>query len=501
MSNTGFDIRHISEGVHRTIGSLRTQLSQHSLNLAPMLQQWVVLETVFDPFTFTAQKLEELEKKYGLVRNRGLVLDGRMLPRNTILAHPPNNKYNPVQNPMFLYPLLPSSIALPCRPGEHVWTIFEILQPENQSRDVLSERAYWLCSVVQEGHVEDVNHSHAPRSDEADFLKSNSDIKNGSISPGGRNAAQGSKGYKPQYHFKNGLYLYNEEDPRVKVPYFIANETPPNGNEYEEILKNSEGAKASVYEAIPRFKKRPGDVAIEGSNNALIVLGRDRIGPVIDESSNVKGAGTIDIVTGRGQVSTKAGITVINDLKNEELAKDGARLEPQEGDPDLKRDKSRIYVSQKTKVDENFGLKANNSALKKDPINDSSDGDAGVIIKSDKVRIIARKDLQIVVTNNAAEENDDPKKFASITIKSNGDIVFKPSDMGYIKLGGDDADRGIVCTAFPVATKNGGIESGHLMTSMGGLFAGAAGATPECNQPLPSPGPTGGTFANKVLIK
>lgn len=500
MSNTGFDIRHISEGVHRTVGSLRTQLSEHKLSLPPMLQQWVVLETIFDPFTFTTQKLDELEKKYGLVRNRGLAIDGRILPRNTIVAHPPNNKYNPVQNPMFLYPLFPSSIALPCRPGEHVWVMFEIIQPENQSRDVLSERAYWLCSVVQEGHVEDVNHSHAPRSDESDFLKSNSDIKNGNVSPGGRSAAAGSKGYKPRYHFKNGVYN-NQEAPDITVPYFIANETPPNGNEYEDILKNSEGAKASVYESIPRFKKRPGDVALEGSNNTLIVLGRDRTGPIIDERSNTKGAGSIDMVTGRGQVATTAGITVVNDRGNEELAKDGARLEPNEGNPDFKRDKSRVYISQKTKVDENFGLKANNSSLKQDPINDSPDGDAGVVIKSDKVRIIARKDLQIIVTNNATEADDDPKKFASITVKSNGDIVFKPSDTGYIKLGGDDADRGIVCTATPVVKKNGGVEGPHLMTSMGGLFAGAAGATSDCNIPLPAPGPTGGTFANKVLIK
>jgi len=500
MSNTGFDIRHVSEGVHRTVGSLRTQLSQHKVNLPPILQQWVVLETVFDPFAFTEKKLKELEDKYGLIRNRLLSLDGRMLPRNTIVAHPLNNSFNPVQNPMFLYPLLPSSIALPCRPGEHVWVVFEILQPENQSRDVLSERAYWLCSVVQEGHVEDVNHSHTPRSDEAEFLKSNSDIKNGGVASGGRSAASASKGYKPRYHFKNGVYN-SQETPDLKSVYFIANEKAPTGNEYEDILRGSEGSKACVYESVPRFKKRPGDVALEGSNNTLIVLGRDRVGPVVDNASNVKNAGSIDIVTGRGQVTTTGGVVVVNDLGNEELAKEGSKLEQNEGDPSFKRDKSRIYVSQKTKVDENFGLKTNNGALKKDPINDSAEGDAGIIIKSDKVRIIARADLQIIVTNNTAEGDDDTKKFASITVKSNGDIVFKPSDQGYIRLGGDDADRGIVCTAFPVVTKNGGVEGPHLLTSMGGVFGGAANATPECNQPLPAPGPTGGTFANKVLIK
>lgn len=491
------DLRHIAEGGHRQISLLRNALGNHRLNLPPIFQQWIVLEVISDPFNFTQEKIKKLQEEYGLISNISLATGGRILPRNTILAHPPKNQFNPEQRPAFLYPFLPSSISLPARPGEHVWVMFEILQPENQDADSLSERAYWICSVVQEGHVEDVNHNQQSRSDDAAFLIANDDIKNGELRLGGATAKERTDAIKPTYHFKNGRYFAKEKTFKVELGDLIIRGQSPKGDEYENILRNSEGSKNSVYESVPRFKKRPGDVAFEGSNNSLIVLGRDRTGPLSEGSG--KKAGTIDIVAGRGQTPTTGGIIVTNELGNEELAKDGTSLVPNEGDPDFKTDKSRIYVSQNTNVDENFGISDYNEENLK--IEDSDEGNPGIIIKSDKIRLIARSDLQIIVTNNVEEAEDDPKKFASITVKSNGDIVFKPSDMGYIKLGGDDADRGIVCTAFPVTKKNGGVEGGHLLTSMGGLFAGAANATSDCNQPLPSPGPTGGTFANKVLIK
>lgn len=480
--------RLLAENVHREAGKHDASLGNYQLNLPPIFQQWIVLDVVTDPISFTTEKLINFEIANGPIKNRLLTLNGRILPRNTIIAHPPRNVYNTTtQEPMFLYPFLPSSIALPCRPGEHIWMFFESLQPENQSPDATTQRAYWICPVVAEGHVEDVNYSQMSRSDDVEFLKSN----------GVANAKDRSDGIKARYHFKNGVYL-NKETLDYSQAIFVPS-TGAKGDEYENILRNSDGSKNSVYESVPRFKKRPGDVALEGSNNSLIVLGRDRKGPLVDEESNKKQAGTIDLVAGRGQTPKTKGNVVINDLKNEELAKDRESLVPNEGDPEFKTDKSRIYISQKTNVDENFGISDYND--ENFDVIDSLDGDPGIIVKSDKIRLIARSDLQIIVTNNVAEAEDDPKKFASITVKSNGDIVFKPSDMGYIKLGGDDADRGIVCSAFPVTKKNGGVEGGHLLTSMGGLFAGAANATSDCNQPLPSPGPTGGTFANKVLIK
>jgi hypothetical protein len=490
------DTRNIVDNNYITKGALQASINNGVFNLPPIFQKWVALETISDPSSVNESTIKNIETLHGKIRNRQLARDGRILPRNTIVAKPLSNVFTTIQDPMFLFPMLPSAIALPCKPGEQVWVMFEHLQSENRDPDAENEYAYWLCSIVGPGHVEDVNHSHMARSDEPTFIQAN----------GGANAAELSKGIKVRYHFKNGKYKLIDEAKGEYTLDFSKGDLKPRigeiikGDEYENIILNSEGSKNSVYEAVPRFKKRPGDVAIEGSNNTLIVLGRDRTGSLVSKELK-KGAGTIDIVAGRGQTQPTSGLKILNDIKNEELSKHGSSLSKEEGNPDFKNDKSRIYVSQNTKVDENFNLKSNNSTLKKDPINDSETGDAGIIVKSDKIRIIARNDLQIIVSGDPKEEGNDPKKWASITLKSNGDIVFKPSEKGYIKLGGDDADRGIVCSYFPVVTKNGGIEGGHLLTSMGGLFAGAAGATPECNIPIPTPGPTGGVFSNKVLIK
>ena len=490
--------RSIVDNNYRTLGAERAALNDGPRSLPPIFQKWVVLDTIFDPHpeSFNDEQINNLELLHGKIRNREIGRGGKLLPRNTILAKPLNNIFTTIQDPMFLYPMLPSAIALPCKPGELVWVMFEHLQAENREHNVDHEEAFWVCAVVGSGHVEDVNHSHMGRSQEVTFIQAN----------GGADAQQLSSGIKVRYHFKNGEYelvndgrkgyILNPLKGRLKNQVDV----PVTGDEYEDIIKNAAGAKISVYESVPRFKKRPGDVVLEGSNNTLIVLGRDRNGSA-STAELKKNSGTIDIVSGRGQTDLTSGNKVINDLVNEELSKHGSSLKRNEGNPDFKNDKSRIYVSQNTKVDENFDLAKNNSTLKKDPISDSDVGDSGIVIKSDKVRILARSDLQIVVTSNPKEEGSDSTKWASITLKANGDIVFKPSDMGYIKLGGDDADRGIVCSSFPVTTVNGGIEGGHLLTSMGGLFAGSTSASPEYNIPLPTPGPTAGVFSNKVLIK
>ena len=70
--------------------------------------------------------------------------------------------------------------------------------------------------------------------------------------------------------------------------------------------KDSMGAKLVTYESVPRFRKRPGDIALEGSNNTLIVLGTDRKDD-LKKTDFKESAGTIDIVAGRGQSKKEYG--------------------------------------------------------------------------------------------------------------------------------------------------------------------------------------------------
>ena len=132
----------------------------------------------------------------------------------------------------------------------------------------------------------------------------------------------------------------------------------------------------AVIEEVPRLRRRYGDHVVEGSNNTAIILGTDRAkkGPAsIDDglghvkaTNDGKGTGTIHIVAGR-QVS----------------------------DPDMVKDESFVYITRKSKVDDNLDLGSVESASNDMP---------AVIAKSDLVRIVARKNLKVCL-------NDDQKHY------------------------------------------------------------------------------------------
>ena len=88
-------------------------------------------------------------------------------------------------------------------------------------------------------------------------------------------------------------------------------------------------------------------------------------------------------------------------------------------------------------------------------------------------------------------DNFDVSQWASITIKADGNIIFSPSKEGFIKLGGDDADKAILCTdnlLYPPST-----EGGQVTYSPGIITSGAdVVGTGEALK---------GTFASKVLVK
>jgi hypothetical protein len=102
-----------------------------------------------------------------------------------------------------------------------------------------------------------------------------------------------------------------------------------------------------VREDVPTFKQRVGDHVLAGSNNATIVLGRDR--PAGTETGHEKGAGTVHIVVGRAS-----------------------------RDPSFKDDRAFVYVSAKTDADSNLGLAPQGKPQ-----------GSAVVTKADNVRIVA----------------------------------------------------------------------------------------------------------------
>ena len=107
--------------------------------------------------------------------------------------------------------------------------------------------------------------------------------------------------------------------------------------------------------------------------DAWIVIGKDRPGNRSSGYSSDFGAGAIDLVVGRQQMANATST--------------------HHCDPNFKTDAARIYISQKTDIDENFNLC------------DGKDGKplsrSGIGIKADAVRVIGREGIKLITTSDS----------------------------------------------------------------------------------------------------
>lgn len=466
-------------------GNARESLRQrsvleHGTNTGlPFVTRYVVLETIFDPSIIDATKLDYWTNDLGISNPQ----HATVAPRNSIIARRvQSNNTTTSEQPMIFYPFLPPTISLPCQPGEHVWVMFE--DPTGTKNDL----GYWMWRIVEPNFVEDVNHTHHHRSHDPSFVPGIKDVFEGTANP--------------VYEFRNGSVGESDGE-----RYTIAEtSTIPEGGEkaYEELLTETDGSRLTHLESVPRYKKRPSETSFEGTNNTLIVLGRDRankiaeydddprrgkIPRVPDNDSVLDGAGSIDLVAGRGQTPATRGVVIKNSLDKNELAKSSQDLAPDEGDPDYANDRSRVLISQRTRVDVNFGMNTFNGELE---VTDSEDGDGAIVVKSDKIRLFARSDIEFLVTGFERDSegnmvsSEDTSRWASVIIKSDGSIVIRPSESGVIKLGSDSANKAILCTDLPATQNNGQVSATPLISTMGGQIG-----TQVAGQ---------GTFSTKVLI-
>jgi len=482
------DTKHISEGRYAEVMHARAAFHDQDGAL-PSFVRMVVLDVISDPSTLDKIKLSHYEHELGV----GNIGYASVAPRNSIIARRVMGPgISASEKVMVLYPFFPPHLSLPAKPGEHVWAMFE--HPGAKSNDL----GYWMCKIVQPNFVEDVNHTHADRQFDQSFL------------PGLTDAFEGTD--DPKYEFRNGA-VDEKDGNRYAIPETAS--LPEDEKAYEKLLTKSDASKITKYESVPRFRKRPADIAFEGSNNTLIVLGTDRSGPLaeyepdpfngqvpkpVEDDVQDDGAGTIDLVAGRGQTEVTGGKTVESTLIgggtfNKEIGKSKKDLAAKEGDVDFKTDRSRVIIQQRVPVDKRFELTEYNSGTKiGSGVKDLGNGDGAVVIKTDKVRIIARSDVQLLV--EGSEDRDekgnlkpgtDSSKWASITIKANGDVVIVPAEKGILKLGGDDADLAPLCTRVNNKGAEGQVTAAPIVDTMAGTQGGADGLN--------------GTYPRKILMK
>lgn len=490
----------LAEGHGRSTTSTKNKVaSEHTPQ--PLFQRFVVLDVIFDPQIINKKKIEFWRHELGVSNIEHAIV----APRNSIIAKRVQNNTSPAgTEALVLYPFFSSHLALPVSSGEHVWVMFE--DPIGTKNDL----GYWMSRIATAEFVEDVNHTHQHRLNDPSFFSTTKD------------AFDGNK--TPKYEFHNGS-VSQENDERYAVPETAT--APGGADAYVKLMQESDAGKLAVYEPVPRFRKRPKDIVLEGSNNSLVVIGRDRSGQVAQydelgtvskpiDDVNVPGSGLIDLVVGRGQTPETLGNTVENSLENLEI--DRNNVSEKEGDPDLSSDRTRVLLTQMTPIDVRLGISAfnrefSNGSIQGNPssrasitddLTKSPNGDGAAVVKSDKIRLIARSDIEILVTGFSRDENnrmvsaDDESEYCAIVLKANGDIVLRPGSKGYIKLGGDDADKGLVCTDFPVTATDGVVSGQPIITTMGGQFAGAL-PTGTGNSPALAVGQ--GKFASKILVK
>ena len=421
-----------------------------SSNMPGVFKKGIIVDVIFDPANLGEAEIFSILKQCTVSRS---VVES--MPRNSCVVRMIDDGLDHmlVNSAVICFPMFPPHLTLPIKPGETVFIID--LAPEK-----LTDVMYWVCRVPSPDYVCDINFTHNDRT----MMES---AKKMTKAPS-----------KPE--FVNGMGEISTNTLRESKL-----ERKDKINAYDKIWTGSIASRHVTYEAVPRFVSRPGDFVLQGSNNTLICLGEDRgwnhvwrptsapadpTNPTANKSNanfvlpmeplrseelpknadelrtineERMGRGTVDIVTGRGQVEG----TKPDELKNSrnvmETNKNPVNYEknapvnflwnPAEGDPDFMTDLSRVYVSMKTSGDANLNLVYNEKIVGEGntggkPIRELVEDAPYVIMKSNEVRIVARNDGSIRIIKEA--EGEEPKAGTNdcvITLQKDGVITIDAS--------------------------------------------------------------------------
>ncbi len=434
-----------------------------------ILSRAVVVEVLNDVSLRTAEELETLTS--GLTNPDVL----EFAPRNSIIARVISmGEEKASSGDMVCFPFFPSHFQLPLKQGEQVWVFVE-------SPDAPKTIGFWMSRISEPDYVEDLNYTHGERRFDQDVgIPAKTSDKEGSESSGDEGGEEKAEdeGYKDEGKkpgppsFVNGI---PDNDAVTTLTEKEGEDAP-----FEMIYTGSLAGQSFTMEPVPRFTKRPGDLVLQGSNNASIVLGQDRGWTVEErpekpENSNAftpegEGlrpfSGTIDIVAGRGRfpatdkldpdaAEDKLVDTIPRVIKNTKgmleidknpsvYQKDDLRKEikenrldrPHEGDPDFVHDASRVYVSMNTDGDKNLALDDMTPGYMKDNHGVAAiDEKPYIITKSTEIRIVARHTKeegdrgQETGSIRIIREDEEGEKICAILMTPDGKILIDAKEI------------------------------------------------------------------------
>jgi len=375
----------------------------------PVLFRAVVIDVITDPDLLDDTYYDNVA---GLVNNADLL---PVMGPNCIIAKIVSANQASTSTYTILFPFFSSHFMTPVAPGEQVYVIYEDLAGTD------NHVGFWMSRVHGYETFEDANYTHYDRR-----FAAASNILNYGVSE----SQNRPTGDLPE-EFQNG----GGSQSTVTLDLLRDGTQNP----YDLIFSGSSAAKYLSPEPVPRWKKRPQEFIIQGANNALIMLGEDRNGPVsgaiqqnpIDVTKNLaapRQAGAIDLVAGRGRyfssvgknprdsngganpaesestaplvTSNKRGYLETN--KNPYRTSKERLANPNEGNPSPIYDAARVYIVQQSRVDENYKLVPANGGIaypeeclaNEQPTSTNTIGRSYVVGKADHIRIIARREPQ-----------------------------------------------------------------------------------------------------------
>lgn len=417
MANENVNVGRILAGATRpTLDPTRLILNSQMAGSPPTFQRATVEEVVFNPKDLSVADRDRLKR---LVVNPEEV---DQAPANSVIATVISEGVSDATpTKVLIAPFFQSHFMLPVQVGEQVTVVFEDFQKYG------FKGGKWITRAPEGLPVEDPNFTHNDRRFNQEYFaeqRTSQSLNRTIYTPG----------------FPNGGATNNTRT----LPQ------DDNTNPYDTIYQQSRsGSLQHAYEVVPRWTKRPQEFVIQGMNNSLIMLGRDRVGYVTSSApEQTSYAGAIDLVTGRSRYlltpedraasehKKTSPFVVTNSRSLNEVDKtprlNGKVEQIKEGDPDFVRDAARIYMSMKTLGDVNFKTAkttegAVNNALQTSGINysptslypiqfSSSSANIGssyVVTKADHIRLIARRSVP-------SEDSLDPVISGSVLIVKEG---------------------------------------------------------------------------------
>lgn len=408
LTKKGIDVRRRLQTRGTHVGDEIRDLQTHNTSL--IIYRAVVVDVISDPDELTDEDLDAISMK---ISNQDLLSN---VPRNSILARVISGGADRRTSDIILcYPFFSQHIALPVKPAEQVWVIYE----SQESHTI----GYWISRIPDQANVDDLNYTHGDRKFDIGTVKTASEKSSG-------------KKYTPAFQNGGGS------------PDTQSLSGAP--DEFDKIYKSSRGSKKINCEPVPRFVKRPGDTVFQGSNNTLICMGEDRLG---NPQSPSKGSGTIDIVVGRGRFSPKPGAdpadsqcrTILNSRGFEETDKDpeisGKTRSKMEGNPDPVNDASRIYVSMNAEGDLLFDKESTLPKAFDGSFTDQKG--AFLIAKSDHIRLIARTSSKDSIAGSIRIVKEGTKNGdqSALIMQPNGDVQIDGNRLFLGRLGQDGSNE------------------------------------------------------------